>query len=86
MLVLWGQRFIAPIEHAGSYLAWPPASTSIMVGITRHGTNVLRENTRISALYRTDIAILGLLQNNARLSVEEIAAEIGLAPSSTQRP
>jgi DNA-binding Lrp family transcriptional regulator len=30
-----------------------------------------------------DVAILGLLQNNARLSVKEIAAEIGLAPSST---
>jgi DNA-binding Lrp family transcriptional regulator len=30
-----------------------------------------------------DIAILGLLQNNARLSVKEIAAEVSLAPSST---
>jgi len=30
-----------------------------------------------------DIAILRLLQNNARLSVKEIAAEISLAPSST---
>ena len=35
-----------------------------------------------SALDRTDIAILGLLQNNARLSVKEIAAAVGLAPSS----
>src|SRR5262249_26787211 len=34
-------------------------------------------------LDRTDIAILALLQNNARLSVKEIAAEIALAPSST---
>ena len=34
------------------------------------------------ALDRTDIAILGLLQNNARLSVKEIAATVGLAPSS----
>ncbi len=33
-------------------------------------------------LDRTDIAILGLLQNNARLSMKEIAAEVGLAPSS----
>ncbi len=30
-----------------------------------------------------DIAILGLLQNNARLSVKEIGAQVGLAPSST---
>ena len=30
-----------------------------------------------------DIAILGLLQNNARLSVTEFAAEVSLAPSST---
>ncbi len=31
-----------------------------------------------------DVSILGLLQNNARLSVKEIAAEVALAPSSTQ--
>ncbi|HTY54134.1 MAG TPA: Lrp/AsnC family transcriptional regulator [Candidatus Binataceae bacterium] len=31
---------------------------------------------------RTDIAILGLLQNNARLSNKEVAAAVGLAPSS----
>lgn len=30
-----------------------------------------------------DFAILGLLQKNARLSVKEIAAKVGLAPSST---
>ena len=36
-----------------------------------------------SPLDRTDISILGLLQKNARLSVKEIAAEVGLAPSST---
>ena len=42
-----------------------------------------RKNSHSSALDRTDIAILGLLQNNARLSVKEIAAEVGLAPSST---
>lgn len=34
-------------------------------------------------LDRTDIGILRLLQNNARLSVKEIAAEIGLAASTT---
>jgi DNA-binding Lrp family transcriptional regulator len=32
---------------------------------------------------RTDVGILRLLQNNARLSVKEIAAAIGLAPSTT---
>ena len=42
-----------------------------------------RKNGQSSALDRTDIAILGLLQNNARLSVKEIAAEVRLAPSST---
>lgn len=35
-----------------------------------------------SALDRTDITILQLLQKNARLSVKEIADEVGLAPSS----
>src|SRR6266566_3572884 len=59
------------------------ASTSIMVGTMNPGTNTLRKNSHSSALDRTDIAILGLLQNNARLSVKEIAAEVGLAPSST---
>jgi DNA-binding Lrp family transcriptional regulator len=37
----------------------------------------------IPDLDRTDVGILRLLQNNARLSVKEIAAEIGLAPSTT---
>lgn len=46
-------------------------------------TNGLRENQGSAGLDRTDFAILGLLQNNARLSVKEIAAEVGLAPSST---
>lgn len=36
----------------------------------------------IPVLDRTDVAILRLLQKNARLSVKEIAAEVGLAPSS----
>jgi len=35
-----------------------------------------------SALDRTDIAILRLLQNDARLTNKEIAAKVGLAPSS----
>jgi len=34
------------------------------------------------ALDRTDIGILRLLQNNARLSNKEIASAVGLAPSS----
>lgn len=34
-------------------------------------------------LDRIDVGILRLLQNDARLSVKEIAAEVGLAPSST---
>ena len=44
--------------------------------------NELRKMPPTPALDRTDIAILGLLQNNARLSVKEIAASVGLAPSS----
>jgi DNA-binding Lrp family transcriptional regulator len=46
-------------------------------------TNSLREKVQDTGLDRTDIGILRLLQNNARLSVKEIAAEVGLAPSST---
>ena len=46
-------------------------------------TNVLRDIDQIPDLDRTDVGILRLLQNNARLSVKEIAAEIGLAPSTT---
>ena len=46
-------------------------------------TNSLRATGGDAALDRTDVAILGFLQNNARLSVKEIAAEIGLAASST---
>ena len=37
-----------------------------------------------AALDRTDDAILRLLQNDARLSVKEVAAAVGLAPSSVQ--
>lgn len=46
-------------------------------------TNEFRENDQAASLDRIDVGILGLLQNNARLSVKEIAAEVGLAPSST---
>ena len=38
--------------------------------------------TEISRLDRTDVAILRLLQNNARLGNKQIAAAVGLAPSS----
>ncbi|MDQ8731028.1 Lrp/AsnC family transcriptional regulator [Bradyrhizobium sp. LHD-71] len=46
-------------------------------------TNELRNPALDTDLDRTDVGILSLLQNNARLSVKEIAAEVGLAPSST---
>jgi DNA-binding Lrp family transcriptional regulator len=46
-------------------------------------TNDLQYNPGQVGLDRTDFAILGLLQNDARLSIKEIAAEVGLAPSST---
>lgn len=46
-------------------------------------TNDFRQTGFSTDLDRTDVGILRLLQNNARLSVKEIAAEIGLAPSTT---
>jgi DNA-binding Lrp family transcriptional regulator len=46
-------------------------------------TNGFRQADPSADLDRIDIGILRLLQNNARLSVKEIAAEIGLAPSTT---
>src|SRR5262245_20678510 len=45
--------------------------------------NIFRNPLTSASLDRMDIAILGLLQNNARLSVKEVAAEVALAPSST---
>src|SRR5215510_13738502 len=45
--------------------------------------NIFRNPAPGAGLDRMDIAILGLLQNNARLSVKEIAAEVSLAASST---
>ena len=45
-------------------------------------TNNFRKPDAGASLDRTDIAILRLLQNNARLSVKEIAAVVALAPSS----
>lgn len=46
-------------------------------------TNRLQDMELTTVLDRIDAAILSLLQNNARLSVKEIAAEVDLAPSST---
>jgi DNA-binding Lrp family transcriptional regulator len=51
--------------------------------MTADRTNSFRPARPDAALDRTDVAILGFLQNNARLSVKEIAADIGLAASST---
>lgn len=45
--------------------------------------NKLRHNSPPADLDRIDVGILKLLQNDARLSVKEIAAEVGLAPSTT---
>src|SRR5215470_13267701 len=58
-------------------------SCDIIVGVISTPTNGLRTLQSIPDLDRTDVAILSLMQNNARLSVKEIAAEVGLAPSST---
>lgn len=46
-------------------------------------TNDFQQTGFSTDLDRIDVGILRLLQNNARLSVKEIAAEIGLAPSTT---
>lgn len=46
-------------------------------------TNELRNESDNPELDRTDIGILRLLQKDARLSVKEIAAHVGLAPSTT---
>ena len=51
--------------------------------MAKNRTKTIRQTTSSADLDRTDVAILGSLQNNARLSVKEIAAEVGLAPSST---
>lgn len=51
--------------------------------MTTDRTNEFLHPAQGAGLDRTDIGILALLQNNARLSVKEIAAAIGLAPSST---
>jgi DNA-binding Lrp family transcriptional regulator len=45
-------------------------------------SNSLRPPRPKHALDRIDVALLGLLQNDARRSNKELAAEVGLAPSS----
>jgi DNA-binding Lrp family transcriptional regulator len=50
--------------------------------MTADRTNDIRPARAVADIDRTDVAILGLLQNNARLAVKEIAAAVGLAPSS----
>ena len=46
-------------------------------------TNEFRPAAASATLDRTDVAILDLLQEDARCPVKEIAARVGLAPSST---
>jgi DNA-binding Lrp family transcriptional regulator len=45
-------------------------------------SNYMRPMTLSTGLDQTDCAILDALQNNARLSNKELAAKVGLAPSS----
>jgi len=45
-------------------------------------SNRIRKLSGYSDLDRTDIALLGLLANNARASNKELAGAVGLAPSS----
>lgn len=48
----------------------------------RSPSNSLRKVASVAALDRTDFAILDALQNDARLSNKQLAAQVGLAPSS----
>lgn len=57
--------------------------SSIIIVMSEHRTNDFQSIDRNPDLDRIDFGILRLLQNNARLSVKEIAAEVGLAPSTT---
>jgi DNA-binding Lrp family transcriptional regulator len=47
-----------------------------------HPSNSIRSSTQRTTLDRIDFALLGALQNNARSSNKELAANVGLAPSS----
>ena len=55
----------------------------IMLGMMAHRTNKLRTLDQNYDLDRIDIGILRALQSDARLSVKEIAAQVGLAASTT---
>ena len=52
---------------------------TIIFGMSGGRTNIFRSSEARAGLDRMDVAILGLLQNNARLSVKEVAAEVALA-------
>jgi len=54
-----------------------------MLGMAAARPNKLRKIAAETDLDRIDVGILRLLQNDARLSVKEIAAEVGVAPSTT---
>src|ERR1700742_5074883 len=54
-----------------------------MLGMATNRSNELRNFDPNIDLDRIDIGILRALQNDARLSVKEIAAQVGLAASST---
>src|SRR5262249_42144138 len=60
-----------------------PAIITIIVGMVTWSNEYFPKFGSKAGLDRMDVTILGLLQNNARLSVKEIAAEVALAPSST---
>ena len=53
-----------------------------MKDVRRFPSNSVRKEPQFPTLDRIDFAILDALQKNARLSNKELAAEIGLAPSS----
>ena len=54
-----------------------------MLDMVAHRPNKLRTSDPKVELDRIDIGILRALQNDARLSVKEIAVQVGLAASST---
>src|SRR5262249_929547 len=81
-LAHWADQGPARKQALLSSLAFP-AIITIIVGMSGGRTNIFRSSGSKAGLDRMDVTILGLLQNNARLSVKEIAAEVALAPSST---
>src|SRR6516164_5623478 len=73
----------APRPVYPKFIWWFSMKITIIDGMSDGRTNIFRSSEAKAGLDRMDVAILGLLQNNARLSVKEIAAEVALAPSST---